>query len=540
MKNMNTLKLCTLLATIGAFIGTSNVETPVLAEDGKQPNIIIYMVDDLGWNHVNAAAGTMGTAKDYSETPNIAKLAERGLSFTHAYAQPNCAPTRAAMLTGQYPARVNNNVYVVQHLNRFGRGGITKEKARFLGPPQSEDVAVGAITVAEALKKNGYATAHIGKYHCGGHTGEETLPENAGFDINIGGCQQGHQPTCFSSNKNGKWAFKGLGRGDFDRFGASYDQAYLDKHDLPASLLGTPKHVCDALGDAVEETIQKLAVGDKPFYIQFHTYAVHGPVKARPDIKEATAKRIAKSSASSKMVEYAAFISSVDNNLKRLLDAVDDPNGDGDNSDSQTANTLILFTSDNGGTHADNLPLRGNKGMLTEGGIRVPLIAYWPGVIEPGTVTDRIVHSLDFYPTYLQLAGDKWTPPTKSHPLDGESFVDVLKNPKLEKDRKTLHYLFPGYMDTRAEPTVVTIEKVEGKQYKLYYFYETGARELYCVSDDIGEAKDLSASNPKLVAELSLNADKWLRQQHSTWQPAYPISKETGKPAGPPPLPSVK
>ncbi|MEN8792748.1 MAG: sulfatase-like hydrolase/transferase, partial [Lentimonas sp.] len=143
------------------------------AQAAEQPNIIVYMVDDLGWNHISAKSVTMGTARSIYHTPHLERLAEDGLSFTHAYAQPNCAPTRAAMLSGQYPARVNNSVYVVSHLNRFGKGGITKQAAKFRGPEQSEDVAVEAVTVAEALKQNGYATAHIGKYHAGGHEGGE-------------------------------------------------------------------------------------------------------------------------------------------------------------------------------------------------------------------------------------------------------------------------------------------------------------------------------------------------------------------------------
>lgn len=502
-----------------------------------QPNIIFYMVDDLGWNHIGVPQVTLNTAKSFCHTPHLAKLAENGLSFTHAYAQPNCAPTRAAMLSGQYPARVNNQVYVVGHLNRNGRGGITKEKARFSGPEQSEDVAAAAITLAEALKQNGYATAHIGKFHCGGHSGPETLPENVGFDINIGGFSQGHQPTCFASRKDGTWAFKKVGRGDFDRFAAPYDKAYVKRHGLPESLVGTPKHVSDALGDALEETIAKFAAGDRPFYIQFHTYAVHGPVRARPDLKAAAAARMEEAGQQKKLVEYAGFISSVDENLKRLLDAVDDPNGDGDNSDSMTANTLVLFTSDNGGTHTDNAPLRGVKGMLTEGGIRVPLIAHWPGTVPAGLRTSRMVHSIDYYPTFLDLAGRRWRPDAKEHPLDGQSFADILKSPNgRQRNREPLFFLFPGYMDTRAEPTAVVIEQIQDRRYKLYYFYETNSWELYCLDTDIAEEKNLVSTMPEIATALSRKIDAWLRQEHPTWKPAFPISKKTGKSAGPPPL----
>ncbi|EMI21463.1 sulfatase family protein [Rhodopirellula maiorica SM1] len=490
------------------------------------------MVDDLGWNHISANQATMGTAKKIYQTPTLEKLAAGGLSFTHAYAQPNCAPTRAAMLSGQYPARVNNNVYVVNNLNRFGGGGIKKEAARFKGPEQSEDVAAAAITVAEALKQNGYATAHIGKFHVGGHRGDETMPENVGFDINLGGFSQGHQPTCFASKKNGEWKFKGVGLGHFDRYAAPYDDAYLTKRGLPDSLLATPKHISDALGDAMQDTLKTLAGGDKPFYLQFHTYAVHGPVRARPDLKQAAIDRVA--GINKKMAEYVGFIAGVDENLARMLAAIEDPNGDGNHDDSIAANTLILFTSDNGGTHADNEPLRGEKGMLTEGGIRVPLIAYWPGVIPADSVTDHNVHSVDYYPTYLELAGKEWVPPTEEHPLDGESFASVLRNPNTQRPRSTIFYLFPGYMDKRAEPAVSAIAEINDRRYKLMYVYETESWELYCLSDDQGESKNLIQTRPEIASTISKQIDNWLTQRHSTWQPKYPIDKQTGKPAGPP------
>jgi arylsulfatase A-like enzyme len=501
-----------------------------LAAESDQPNIIIFMVDDLGWNHIGVDAPTMGTHDKRYVTPNLAKLAEQGLSFTHAYAQPNCAPTRAAMLSGQYPARIHNGVYVVGNLNRNGRGGISKEKAKFVGPDQSEDVAAEAITIAEALKKNGYATAHIGKFHVGGHQDETTMPENVGFDINIGGFAQGHQPSCFASQREGSWRFKNVGLGHFDRFGSPYDDSYVKRRDLPAELIGTPKHISDAVGDALEETVGKLHATGKPFYLQFHTYAVHGPVKARPDLKRAF------QGGGSGQAEYLGFIAGVDQNLKRMLDLLDDPNQDGDAADSIAENTIVFFTSDNGGTHADNLPLKGNKGMLTEGGIRVPLIVRWPGKIPAGTVSHRKIHCLDYYPTCLQVAGNQWRPPHDSHPLDGDSFAHVLENPDAKEKRDPVFYLFPGYMDSRAQPTVVAIDDLAGKRYKAFYYYEADQWELYCLTDDPSEKQNIINDRPEVAKELSKKIHGWLTQQDSTWQPKYPIVKATGKSAGPPPI----
>lgn len=502
---------------------------PVLAES-DQPNIIIYMVDDLGWNHIGVDAPTMGTHGRQYVTPHLADLAKEGLSFTHAYAQPNCAPTRAAMLSGQYPARIHNDVYVVGNLNRYGKGGISKGDAKFIGPKQSEDVAAEAVTLAEALKKNGYQTAHIGKYHVGGHEDESTMPENVGFDINIGGYSQGHQPSCFANNTSGAWKFKGVGLGHFDRFAAPYSDAYVKRRDLPTDLVGTPKHISDAVGDALEETVDKLHATGKPFYLQFHTYAVHGPVKARPDLKKAFR------ASESKQAEYLGFIAGVDENLKRMLDLLDDPNNDGDVSDSIANNTVVFFTSDNGGTHADNLPLKGKKGMLTEGGIRVPLIVRWPGKIAPGTVSHRKIHCLDYYPTCLQLAGNKWKPPRDVHPLDGDSFAHVLRNPETTEKRDPVFYLFPGYMDSRAQPTVVAIDDLAGKRYKTFYYYEADAWELYCLTDDPGETENIIAKQPQIAKEMSQKIHDWLTQKHPTWEPKFPIAKKSGKSAGPPRL----
>ena len=323
-----------------------------------------------------------------------------------------------------------------------------------------------------------------------------------------------------------------MGRGDFDRYAAPYTTEYLAAQHFPTSLVDSPKHISDALGDALVETIQQLHSQRKPFYLQFHTYAVHGPVKARPDLLKAAKERTDKKV----KTEYLGFISSVDLNLSRMLAAIEDPNGDGDTADSIAANTLILFTSDNGGTHADNLPLKGVKGMFTEGGVRVPLIAYWPGVVAPGGVTDCMIHAVDYYPTCLELAGGKWKPATETHPLDGESFAGILHDSQSTRARNPVFYLFPGYLDTRAQPCVVAIDDIAGKRYKLFYYYESDSWELYCLSDDQSEARNLIETEAGVAATLSRKIREWLTQRHPTWKPKYPIVKQNGESAGPPPL----
>ena len=487
----------------------------------RRPNIITVMVDDLGWNQIGVPRATFSTNPSHYHTPNLARLANEGMCFTNAYAQPNCAPTRAAMLSGQYPARIHNDVYVVGSLSRHGRGGVSRNNAKFLAPNQTEDVAAEAVTVAEALKQNDYQTAHIGKYHVGGHVGPETLPENVGFDVNIGGYTQGHQPVCFASRRaDGSWGFRGLGRGDLDRFAEPYAEDYLREQQFPDSLAGSPKHISDAVADAMEETVKGFSVTGKPFYVQVHPYAVHGPVRSRPDLQAAAGDDA-----------FYGFVRSVDAIVGRVLKTVEDPNGDGDQTDSIANHTLVLFTSDNGGTHKDNLPLKGTKGMFTEGGIRVPLIAWWPGKIPATTVSSRLVHTVDYYPTYLQLAGGKWMPGMDEHPLDGFSFAETLMNPDQVDRAEPVFYLFPGYLDQRAQPCVAVIDQLNGTQYKLLYYYESDSWELYNVSDDIGELTNIVDDQPELAARLAGMLEAWLRQQHPTWKPKLPIVKSTGEPA---------
>ena len=171
--------------------------------------------------------------------------------------------------------------------------------------------------------------------------------------------------------------------------------------------------------------------------------------------------------------------------------------------------------------------------MFTEGGIRVPLVAYWPGTIPSNTVTDRMVHGIDFYPTLVELAGNRWLPSAKKHPLDGESFAGILRKPDSKAKRSPLFYLFPGYMDARAQPCVVGMDEIEGKRYKLLYFYEANAWELYNLSEDLGEERNLIEKHPELAADLSRKIEGWLKQKHPTWKPKFPLAKKDGKPVLP-------
>ena len=174
-----------------------------------------------------------------------------------------------------------------------------------------------------------------------------------------------------------------------------------------------------------------------------------------------------------------SYVNELDAHVGSIVAHLNDPNDDGNTADSIANDTLIIFTSDNGGTHTDNLPLRGEKGMFTEGGIRVPLIAFWKGHLPAGQVSQRMVHAVDYYPTCLELAGGKWMPPNDVHPLDGESFLEELLQPGSDEDRGPVCYLFPGYLDQRAQPGAWVINEVDGSRFKASFDYEKNAWSLF-------------------------------------------------------------
>lgn len=498
---------------------------PTLAE---RPNIVFILADDLGWSDLSTGDTSLGHGSDFFETPNIDALAKSGIAFTSAYMQPNCAPTRAALLSGQYPARDGNGVYNVGSLNRGKKDGL-------IPPEQHEDVPAKSTTVAEAFQKAGYTTAHFGKYHPGGHEGgASTLPQAQGFDVNFTGNKQGTPASYFAKQKNGKWAFPGNLGPDLDAYAQPYDQAYLKQYNMPQSMTGKPKHLTDALADAFKSFIADNVGEEKPpVYVHYWLYNVHTPIKARPDLAQKFKTK--HSSKPSKIghnnTKYAAMVNHLDLAVGRLLKVLDDPDGDGDTSDSIRDNTLVIFSSDNGGFRGatSNYPLRRHKGTFHEGGIRVPLIASQPGTIPAGKHSSTMIHAVDYYPTFLEIAGIK---PSPAYYLDGQSFASTLASPESKRSRKPICYHFPGYMDNRAEPSSTIIANIGDQRYKLIHHYENGNNEIYNLSKDLEEKHDLTQStnrNPEIEQTLIKQLNTWLTQNTPGWQPKYPKDRKTGK-----------
>ncbi len=419
------------------------------------PNIVVIMADDLGWRDLH------GYGNELVETPHLDQLAREGMKFTDAYAAaPVCSPTRAAMMTGQSPARLHLTNHAPGNPDGFALPGANLHEAEW-----TRHLSLSAVTISERLSAAGYATAHVGKWHLShvtakdGVTEPELRPEHQGFSLNIGGCSLGGPPSYFSPYRN------------------------------PALKDGPPgEYLPERLAD---EAIQFMrAHRDGPFFLNWWPYCVHYPM-------EATDARITKYQQRKgvKNPVYAAMIEGMDAAIGRFLNALDDA--------GLRDNTLVLFKSDNGGYDGDNKPLRGVKGMLYEGGIRVPWIVRWPGKVKPGTVNTTPVISTDCYPTLLEVAG---LPPTPDHPLDGRSLVSLFTQ-SAGFERDSLYFHYPNYAFHKQNRLGSAIR--EGS-YKLIKFYDNDSLELYDLSTDIGEQKNLAAESPELAARLAAKLDRWL------------------------------
>jgi len=512
-----------------------------------QPNIILIMADDLGWTDISSPNSSMGNGSRYYESPNIDQLAEQGMSFTYAYTQQNCAPTRAALLSGQYATGPNNGVYNVSSLNRPSKGLVTP----IIPHTQTKHLTEECVSIFETVKTAGYHTAFFGKMHAI-QTGEHATTY-LGVDHNV--ALRKETPATvngekvkneFFAQKDDKkgWIFSHQG---LKPYAQPYDSAYIQDVLMPMqngndpwSLLGTPKHLTDALGDAVVDYIKDRTEEKKPFFAYVSFHAVHVSILPRLDLET---KYNAKESIDSRhdRADYAAFVELLDQNVGRIVNALDDPNGDGDTSDGIAENTLVVFYSDNGGFvgPTDNSPLRLRKGTYYEGGVRVPLIFKQPGKVAANTVNSvQEVHAIDFYPTLAEIAGAKLPAPS-NYELDGQSIASIIKGEKeVLEDRKEIYWHFPGYMDIRNMPqSVIHYRTDNNEHYKLFYRYEDGSYELYNLSKDIGEKNNLLEGEPdKTALDLALKMNNKLRDWLINRKAPTGTWRESGKAVKYPPL----
>jgi len=440
----------------------------------SKPNIIFILADDLGWTDL----GCQGSK--YYESPNIDRLAEQGLRFTSAYTcGPNCQPTRAALMSGQYGPRTG--IYTVGGIDRF------PWQTRPLRPVDNVvQLGLKKVTLADSMKKAGYATAMFGKWHLG--SAMEYHPSKRGFDEAI-----------VSDGKH------------FD-FVTSPKVAY-------------PKgaYLADFLTDKAVDFITKNK--EKPFFLYLPHFGVHSPHEAKPDLIKKFAAKTGVGGHNN--ATYAAMIASVDESVGRIMATLDEL--------KLSENTLVIFSSDNGGVGGyvreglkksgditDNTPLRSGKGCLYEGGTRVPFIARWPGHIPVKTTTDVPVISVDFYPSFLELAQGA---APKGQPLDGASFIECLTSGgKTSPKRDALYWHFPGYLGA-GEGTWRTTPAgaIRMGDYKLIEFFEDGKKELYNLRDDLSQTTNLAEKMPEKTKELH---DKMVAWRKDINAPMPTVNKE--------------
>lgn len=441
MRPSSVLRLTVLLITSYLLPLTSSH-----AEPAAKPNIVFVLVDDMGWTDLGCFGST------YYETPNIDRLAAQGMRFTDAYSACTvCSPTRASIMTGQYPARLHITDWIAGHKRPFARLSV---------PDWTMQLAPEIPNVARALRTAGYATASVGKWHLGP---EACWPDKQGFDLNVGGCDKGQPPSYFSPYK------------------------------IPTLKDGPDgEFLSDRL---TTEALTFIAANkDRPFFVYFPHYAVHTPIQAKQAVIDKYKAKQNKDAAHHNP-GYAALVESVDDSVGRLLAKLDEL--------KLSERTIIVFTSDNGGLigSTSNVPLRAGKGSAYEGGVRVPLIVKWPGVTKPGSVSHAPVISADYFPTLLEMAGAS---APKSHTVDGESLAPLLRQSgALTRDAIYWHY--PHYHPGGATP----YGAVREGDFRLVEFYEDSRVELYNLAADIGETKDLAASMPEKAAALRQKLHDW-------------------------------
>ena len=422
----------------------------------SKPNVLFILIDDMGWMDL----GCQGNKN--LRTPNIDNLAKGGMRFTDAYAPaPVCSPTRAAIITGQSPARLQITNHL-PHQDRF-----TPKDSKLLPAKMLNHLSLESETLAERLKKDAnYATAFIGKWHLYTGRDEKYNPLNQGFDINIGGCSYGGPPTFFDPY-----------RIDF----------------LPDRKEG--EYLPNRLADEAIAFISEQNSKDKSFFVALWNYTVHWPMEAPDKLVEKYKNLPVKGYRDHR---YAAMIEAMDIAIGKVLKSLDDLN--------ITEETLVIFTSDNGpfGGVGDASPLRADKGHLYEGGIRVPLIVRWPGKVEAGAVEETPVILTDLHPTILAATGLDLN---STIPNDGHNLLPLLKGKEKLKNR-AVYWHYPNFAFHRDNRLGSAIREGD---HKLIHFYDTDSVELYNLKNDIGEKNDLSGKMPQLASRLKNKLKVWLQ-----------------------------
>jgi arylsulfatase A-like enzyme len=483
MMNRVGLRLVWNFIVLGGVLGLISCSNP------EKPNIVLILADDLGWHDL----GCYGS--EFYETPVLDRLAREGMRFTDAYsASCVCSPTRASLLTGKSPARL--------HLTDWLPGRPDQPSQKLHRPNFQTFLPKEERTLAKTLREEGYATACVGKWHLG--DAPDTWPEQQGFDLNIAGSGKGN-PT-----------------------------SYFSPYALP-NLPDGPQgeYLTDRM---TEEALRFMEKNRKrPFFLYFPLYAVHTPLQAKPSqvekykVKSATASNRTKPNFLSDLGRevrqvqndptYAAMVKNMDENVGRLLEGL--------KALSLEKNTIVLFTSDNGGLSTQggaptsNLPLRAGKGWLYEGGVRVPLVVRWPGVTQPGSVCRQPVTSTDLFFTILRAGG---LPSNSVSDRDGVDLLPALRGESLKE--RPLFWHYPHYSNQGGSPHGA----VRLGNWKLVEWFEDMRVELYDLANDLGEKRNLATQNPEVVASLLSRLHDWRDRMGAQMPTDNPLKAKLGSP----------
>ncbi|EIJ39584.1 arylsulfatase A family protein [Galbibacter orientalis DSM 19592] len=499
----NRMLLLVLLSI--TFFKLNAQEVEKYSSEENPPNIVVFMVDDLGWQDTSVPFWNKKTPfNQLYKTPNMERLAKEGMKFTQAYATPVCSPTRVSFMTGMNAARhrVTNWTLEKNKATDYEDEDLSFPAWNVNGISPEEGVGrtVLATTLPQILKDNGYQTIHVGKAHFGAIDTPGENPLNLGFTINIAGHAAG-SPHSY------------LGTEDFGNNG---DKKHLN--DVPGleKYYGKDIFLTEAL--TREALIALDSVKSKPFFLYMAHYAVHIPLYGDNRYLQ---KYIDKG-LDEEEAKYASMVEGMDKSLGDIMNYLDE--------NDLAENTIILFMSDNGGLsahkrggelHTHNKPLASGKGSMYEGGIREPMLVKWPRVIKPESVTNEYLIIEDFFPTILEMAGIEKVETIQQ--VDGKSFVPLIKKNKTSNNR-SLFWHYPNRWGGNG-PGIGTSSMIRKGDWKLIYFYKDQHFELYNIPNDIGEENNLSHKERKVVSELASELTNYLKQVKAQ----LPIDKKTKK-----------
>lgn len=458
------------IALIVSPFASADDSSPNRAE---RPNVVFILADDLGWRDLS------NEGSEFYESPHIDRIANGGIKFTRGYATCQvCSPSRASIMTGKYPARLAITDWI-----GAAEGQEWKRNTKLLPATYNHQLPADDTSMAEAFRESGYRTFFAGKWHLGG---EGSLPTDHGFEFNIGGHHRGSPPGGYFSPWNNPQMKSGP-KGEL----------------LPLRL-----------GRETAEFIESHK--DEPFFAMLSFYSVHGPIQttkklwkkyrdkaiamgAKPDDERFLVDRTTPVRQVQDNPIYGGMVESMDDAVGIVMAKLDEL--------GLAENTVVVFTSDNGGVSAgdgkatSNLPFRGGKGRQWEGGIREPYYIMWPKKIAAGSKTATPATGADLYPTLLELTGQKLRP---DQHVDGVSLVPLFENEELE--RRKLYWHYPHYGNQGGEPSSIVIDG----DWKLIHYYEDGRDELYNIAADIGEQSDIATDNPEVLKQLRTDLDQWL------------------------------